>query len=114
MLLSQSFHLGTKTGKKSFVKNCKYLYWFSQCFGTCQSYVQINSSDYCVDASSKLKYLNSYDYVFNPVLFIVSLEGSHFWFRESMSLSHQDSQTSRERGRDIWIVKVPLLYTLIW
>ena len=35
-----------------------------------------------------------------PVLLIVSLEGSYFGSRESMPVSHQGSQTSKEIGVD--------------
>ena len=73
-----------------------YLYLFSQCFGSSLSCVQIKSSDYCDDASAKLKYLNSYEYIFNPALFIINLEGRHFGSRESIPISHQNSQTSKE------------------
>ena len=51
-------------------------------------------SDYCDYVSVKLKYLSSCDYIFNPVHFIKSLAGWHFGFRESVPVSHQNSQTS--------------------
>ena len=34
---------------------------------------ELKSSDYCDGVSVKLKYLNLYDYILNPVLFIISL-----------------------------------------
>ena len=57
--------------------------------------------DYCDDVSAKLKYLNSCDYTFNPVLFIVNLEDSHFRSRENIPVLQQNSQTSKEIGADI-------------
>ena len=57
---------------------------FSQCFGNCYLCVPINSRDYYDGAFTKLKYFNSYDYIFNPVLFIISLESSHFGFTKSI------------------------------
>ena len=54
------------------------------------SCLQIKSSDYSDDVSVKLKYLNSYDYIFNHTLFIISLEDSHFGSRENMLVSHQN------------------------
>ena len=51
-------------------------------------------SDYCDDVSVKLKYLSSCDYIFNPVHFIKCLAGWHFGFRESVTVSNQNSQTS--------------------
>ena len=53
-------------------------------------FFEIKSSDYHDDASVKLKYLKSYGYNFNPVLFIISLEDSHFRSRENMLVSHQN------------------------
>ena len=50
----------------------------------------IKSSEYHGGVSVKLKYLNSYDYIENPVPFIISLENSHFWSRENMLVSHQN------------------------
>ena len=41
-------------------------------------FFEIKSSDYHDGESVKLKYLNLYDYIFNHVLFIISLEDSHF------------------------------------
>ena len=67
-----------------------YLLYVSLCFGNSYSYFQIKSSDYRDGVSVKLKYLNSYDYIFNPVLFIVSLEDSHFESRENTLVSHQN------------------------
>ena len=85
------------------VKASKHLCLFSQCFGNFYYCIQIESSDYYNRVSAKLKYLNSYDYDFDPVLFIISLEGSLFGARESMSVSHQNSQTSKEIEVDISI-----------
>ena len=64
----------------------------------------MKSSDYCDGVSAKLKYLNSYDCIFNPILFIISLEDNHFGFRENMPVSHQNCKTSKEIGADISIV----------
>ena len=47
-------------------------------------------SDYCDGASVKLQYVNLYGYIFNPVLFNISLEDSHFGSRENMFVSHQN------------------------
>ena len=47
-------------------------------------FFEIKSSDYRDVVSVRLKYLNSYDYIENPVLFIISLEDSHFGSRENM------------------------------
>ena len=44
-------------------------------------FFEIKSSDYRDGVSVKLKYLNSYDYIFNPVLFNISLEDNHFGSR---------------------------------
>ena len=58
-----------------------------RCFGNYRSCVQIKSSDYCDGESAKLKYLNSYDYIFNPMFFVLSLEGSHFGSKENMPVN---------------------------
>ena len=84
-----------KTSKKVWVKESKHAYLFSQWFGNSHSCVQIKSSDYCDGVSVKSKYLNSYDYIFNSVLFITSLEGSYFPSRERIPVSHQNNQTSK-------------------
>ena len=47
-------------------------------------FFEIKSSDYRDVVSVRLKYLSSYDYIENPVLFIISLEDSHFGSRENM------------------------------
>ena len=70
--------------------------------GNSYSCVQIKSSDYCDGVSAKLKYLKSYDCIFNPVPF-VSLEGSHLGSRENTPVSHQKSQVSKEMGAYISI-----------
>ena len=49
-------------------------------------FFEIKSSDYRDGVSVKLKYLNSYDHIFNHVLFIIS----HFGSRENMLVSHQN------------------------
>ena len=63
---------GTKTSKAVCVKENEHVYLFSLCFCICfgnsHSCFQINLSDYRDGVSMKLKYLNSYDYIFNPVL----------------------------------------------
>ena len=74
------------------IKENKHVYLFSLCFGNSRSCVQIKSSDYCDGVSVKLKYLNLYDYIFNPVPFIISLEDSHFGSRENMPASHQNNE----------------------
>ena len=53
-------------------------------------FFEIKSSDYRDVVSVRLKYLSSYDYIENPVLFIISLEDSHFGSRENMLVSHQN------------------------
>ena len=53
-------------------------------------FFEIKSSDYRDGVSIKLKYLNSYDYIFNPILFIISLEDRHFGSRESLLVSRQN------------------------
>ena len=67
-----------------------YILYVFLCFGNSLSFFEEKSSDYCDGVSVKLKHLNSYDYIFNPVLFIISLEDSHFGSRENMFVSHQN------------------------
>ena len=67
-----------------------YFLYVSICFGNSLSFFEIKSSDYRDGVFVKLKYLNSYDYIENPVLFIKSLEDSHFGSRENMLVSHQN------------------------
>ena len=62
------------TSKNACVKENKHVFFL--CTGDPLSCVQIKSSDCCDVISAKLKFLNSYDYIFNPALFIVNLEGS--------------------------------------
>ena len=81
----------------------KEVYLFSQCFGNSHSCVQIKSCYCCYFASAKLKYLNSYYYIFNLVLFVIRSEGSHFGYSESITISHQNSQTSEKIGADVSI-----------
>ena len=76
------------------------MYLFSQCFENSHFCFQIKSSDYCSGISAKLKYLNSFEYIFNPMFFIVSLEESHFGYRENVLVPQQNSQTSNEIGVD--------------
>ena len=90
-----------ETSRKTRVKESKYLYLFDQCFGNTQSSIKITSSDYYDHVSTKFKYLNSYNYIFNPVLFIMTFEGSYFGSRENTRVSHQNSQTFKEKGVDI-------------
>ena len=92
-----------KEKEKEKKKGKKHVYFFSLCFGNSHFCVQIKSSDYFDGVSAKLKYLNLHDYIFNPVLFIISLEGSHFGSRESMPVSNQLNQTSKEIEVDISI-----------
>ena len=63
-----------------------FLYVFL-CFGNSLSFFELKSSDYRDSVSVKLKYLNSYDYIFNPALFIISLEDSNFGSRGNMLVS---------------------------
>ena len=77
-----------------------HVYLLSQCFGNSHSCLQIKASDYCDGVSAELKYLNLYDCIFNPVFFIISLEGSH---SQTIFFSHQNSQTSKGIGADISI-----------
>ena len=53
-------------------------------------FFEIKANDYRDGVSVELKYLNSYYYIENPVLFITSLEDSHFGSRENMLVSHQN------------------------
>ena len=70
--------------KKACLKENKHVYLFPVCFGNPNSCVHIKSSNYCDGISAKLNYLNLYDYTFNPIIFIISLEDSHFRARESI------------------------------
>ena len=54
-------------------------------------FFEIKSSDFRDGVFVILKYLNSYDYIFNPILFIISLEDNHFGSRENMLDSHQNN-----------------------
>lgn len=47
-----------------------------------------------------MKFLNSYDYTLNPVFFIISLQGSHFGSMESIPISRQNCQSSKETMLD--------------
>ena len=53
-------------------------------------FFEIKPSDYREGVSMKLKYLNLYDYIFNIVIFIISLEDIQFGSRENMLVSHQN------------------------
>ena len=89
----------------------RHLCSFYQCFGNSRSCVQIKSIYYCNNLSVKLKYLNSYDYIFHPMFSIKSWKGSNSRCRESMSVSYQNNQTSKEIGVDISIfVGTSVLY----
>ena len=93
----------SKTIEKPCVKENKHIYLFSLCFGKSHFCVQIKSNDYCDSGSAKLKYLSSYDCIFNPVHFNINLKGNHFRSWLKIPVSHQDSQTSKEIGADISI-----------
>ena len=67
-----------------------YFLYVSLCFGNSHSCFKIKSSNYHNGVSVNLKYLNSYDYIFDPVLFIISLEDGHFGSRGNMLVSHQN------------------------
>ena len=82
------------TSKNACVKENKHVFFL--CTGDPLSCVQIKSSDCCDVISAKLKFLNSYDYIFNPALFIVNLESSRFGSRENIPVSQQNSQTFKE------------------
>ena len=73
---------------------------------------ELKSSDYRDGVSVKLKYLNSYDYIFHPVLCIISLEDSHFGSRENILVSHQNKpQRNRCRYLNIaWLLCFILTY----
>ena len=101
-----------ETNKKARVKKVLFiliytylyhLYLFSLRFGNSHPWVPIKSNDYCDGVSAKLMYLNSCDYIFNTVHFIISLDDSHFGSRGNMPASHQNSQTSKEIGANISI-----------
>ena len=68
---------------KSCVRESKHVYLFFQCFGNFHFCVEIKSSNYSDGVSLKLKYLNSYEYISNPGLFIISLERRHFGSRKA-------------------------------
>ena len=53
-----------KTGKKACVKENKHVYLFYLCFGNSRSCVQVKSGDSWDGVSVKLKYCNSYDYIY--------------------------------------------------
>ena len=55
--------------------------FISLCFGNSHSCFHIKSSHYRNGVPVKLKYLNLYDYNFNHVHFIITLEDSHFGSR---------------------------------
>ena len=103
----------TKTSKKACVKENEHVYLFlyvSLCFGNSHSCFQIKSSDYRDGVSVKLKYLDSYDYIFIPVPFIISLQDSHFGSGENMLVSHQN-KSWRNRCRYLNISR--LLYFIL-
>ena len=93
------------------IKENKHAYLFSLCFGNSRSCVQIKSIDYCDGVSVKLKYLNLYDYIFNPVTFIISLEDSHFGSREKMPVSHQNSEILKKQVQVSQYFLASLFYT---
>ena len=89
------------------VKVSNNLYLFSQCFRTSHSCFQIKSSDNnCDGVSEKLKYLNLYDHISDPMVFIITLEHRHFGSRESISATQQNSQTFKEAEVDTSIFVV--------
>ena len=67
-----------------------YFLYVSLHFGNFLSFFETKSSDYRDVVSVKLKYLNLYDYSENLVLFIISLEDSHFGSTENMLVWHQN------------------------
>ena len=79
------------------------LYLFFRCLENTHSCIQIRSSDYCDGVSVTFKYPNSYNYIFNIVHFTRILKGSLFGSWESIPVSHQNSQTSKEIGEDMTI-----------
>ena len=91
---------GTKTNKKACVKENEHVCLFSLCFSMLWKFSSeiLKSSDYRDGVSVKLKYLNSYDHIFNLVFFIISLEDSHFGSRGNMPVSHQN-KSERNRCR---------------
>ena len=74
--------------KKTCVTESKHLCLYSRYSGDFHSSVQIKSSNNCDDVSAKMKFLNSYDYTFNP-LFSYNLQGYRFGSSESIPISHQ-------------------------
>ena len=97
------FQVLGKANKKACAKESKHLHFFSQCSWNSHSYVQINSSDYSDAIPVDLKFLRSYDYIYSPMLFIISLGGNHFRLWKSMLVSQQNNQTSKEIRVDISI-----------
>ena len=65
-----------------------YFIYVSLCFENSHFCFQIKSSDYRDGVYVKLKDLNPCDYIFNLVLFIITLEDSHFGSRGNMFVSH--------------------------
>ena len=81
----------SKASEKVYVKENKHIYLFPLCFRNSHFCLQIKSNDYCNGAFVKLKYLDSYDCIFNPVYFIINLEGNHFGSKLKIPVSHQNS-----------------------
>ena len=75
---------------------------FSQCFRNSHFSFQITSTsrDYCDDISV---HISSYDYICNPAFVIISLGSSHFGSRESMPVSHQNGETSKDIDVDVLV-----------
>ena len=48
-------------------------------------------------------HISSYDYICNPAIVIISLGGSHFGSRETMPVSNQNGETSKDTDVDILV-----------
>ena len=101
-----------KSSTKPCVKESQHAYLFYQCFRNWHFFGNSysHSHNYCNGVFLKLQYLNSYGYIFNTRIFIVSLKNSHFGSQESMPVSYQNNETSKEIGGDISISNRPLYF----
>ena len=103
-----------KTLKKACVKESQHPYLFSQCFGNSHSYIPIKSSNFCNGVSAELKNLNSNDYIFNPLHFVTSFEGSHFGFRANVPFHTKKVNPLKIQGQTTQYIQVPLFCISLW
>ena len=81
---------GTKTSKKACVKENEHEYLFSLFLDTLEILILIFRQSQVITVYVKLKHLNSYDYIFNPVSFIIRLEDRHFGSWGNILVSNQN------------------------